>query len=235
MPTALITGASRGIGREFARQYAMAGFTVFAGMRSPDASPFTEQFQGDIIPLTLDVAKVAHFGQAARLIQNRGLKLDLLIHNAGIFAEGEEGIETLDADKMLLVYRVNVLAPALLTQALLPVLQTPGARVVALVSGAALLTPRTEGPGGQYSYGATKAALNKVLRNLHFDLSPRGVIVAGIGPGFVQTDMTRGSTALPPLTPGQSVTGMRRTLDALSPSDSGQFFSHDGSRCNWML
>jgi NAD(P)-dependent dehydrogenase (short-subunit alcohol dehydrogenase family) len=229
MGNVLITGASRGLGLEFVRQYAHAGWRVFAGVRRVEAVGVSE----GIHPLPLDVEVESQMVSAARVLQERGVQLDLLVHNAGIFAEGEEGIGTLDAEKMVRVYRVNVMAPALLTQALLPVLKSPGAKVVALTSGAALLTSRFEGPGGQYSYGATKAALNKVLRQLHFDLHPRGMVVAGIGPGFVQTDMTAGSPVRPPLTPAQSVTGMREVIEKLGPEDGGRFFNHDGGACDW--
>lgn len=189
----------------------------------------------NVYAVELDVTCEEQFAPVRSAIAEKAGTLDLLVHNAGIFAMGEEGIETIDVQRMLNVFHVNAVAPAALTRALLPVLRTPGAKIVAVASGAGVLRARNLPPAGQYSYGASKAALNHIVQMLHFDLAPRGMIVVGLGPGFVLTDMTRGSKVLPSLVPEQSVGGMIRQIERLTPEQSGQFLSHDGTVCRWFV
>ena len=122
--------------------------------------------------------------------------LTSLVNNAGTFATGERGLFYLDAVKIAPVFAVNAIAPALMAKHFADLLGNgTDLRVANLTSGAGLLTDRAGHAGGQYSYSASKAALHLVIRPLSFDLSPRGVTVIGIAPGYVETDMTRGGTA----------------------------------------
>jgi len=120
------------------------------------------------------------------------------------------------------VFEVNCIAPLLLTQALLPCLRQPGGIVAALTSGAAQAPRQQTGPGGQYSYGASKAALNRAFATLKADLAPLGIITAAVGPGFVRTDMTAGSPTRPPLSVDESVPGMLALLERLTLDQSGR-------------
>lgn len=160
--------------------------------------------------------------------------LDVVIHNAGIFAQGEAGLDSVDAEKMLNVFRVNTLAPVLLTKHLLPKLN-PGGCVAALTSGAGVLWDEDSEPGGQYSYGASKAALARALRALAADLKPKKIMVAGINPGFVRTDMTGGENSPAPLSPEESISGMIAVLDDLTLEQTGRFFNYDGTEAPWLL
>lgn len=229
----LVTGASRGLGLAFTRQLLARGEVVYAAARDPHCEGlqalFT-QFPDRCRPVALDLVQEETFPPIAARLAADGETLDRLIHNAGIFAVGEEGLETLDGPRMAEVLQVNVIGPLLLTRHLLPHLSQPGAIVAALTSGVGRPAKEREKPGLQYSYGISKAALFVALSKLDADLFPRGVTTVGLNPGFVQTDMTAGAPTRPPLTPDQSVQGMLKVLDHLTPKDSGQVFSHAGHR-----
>jgi NAD(P)-dependent dehydrogenase (short-subunit alcohol dehydrogenase family) len=229
MKSVLITGANRGIGLEFARQYAERSWRVWATCRNPEKAEELRVLGGDVRVCKLDVTDEARMQTLAAEIDS----LDLLIHNAGIFAEGEAGLDSVDAEKMLNVFRVNMLAPVLLTKHLQGKLNSGGC-VAALTSGAGVLWDEAREPGGQYSYGASKAALARALRALADDLRPRNITVAGLNPGYVRTDMTGGADSPAPLSPEESVAGMIAVLDRITLEQSGRFFNYDGAEAPWL-
>jgi NAD(P)-dependent dehydrogenase (short-subunit alcohol dehydrogenase family) len=234
-----VTGSSRGIGLEFVRQYARRGDTVFATCRNPDQAQqlqaLTRENPRQVVPMALDVSCEEQIRAAANRIADQAGRLDILVNNAGCFAPGEEGLDTLDADSMLYVYHVNAVGPALMCKHLRPLLaKGHNPRVIHLTSGAGLLGRGELSPGRQYSYGATKAALNKIIRSLAGDLRAEGILCCGMAPGFVATDMTAGSDRTPPLTPEESVSGMIETIDGLALAQTGEFYSHAGEICRWM-
>ena len=230
MKKILITGANRGIGLAFVRHYAAQGWRVSAACRSPEQAVALTAVEGDVQVRPLDVTDEAQMKRLASEIDS----LDLLIHNAGIFAAGEEGLASIESERMLQVFRVNVLGPILLTQHLAPALNS-GSCVAALTSGAGLLRAGAGSPGGQYSYGLTKAALARALHSLADDLRPQNVSVIGLNPGFVRTDMTQGSAVLPPLSPDESVAGLTAVLHRITLEQTGRFFNHDGSEAAWFI
>lgn len=241
MRTILVTGANRGIGLEFVRQLRARGDRVFAGHRAGSDTAellgLAERHGDGVVPVVVDVADAASIEGLAAKIQPLTEHLDGLINNAGIYAAGEEGLDTADAAKMRRVYEVNVIGPVLLTRAVRPFLAR-GHRpfVASLTSGAGLLRAGLPEPGGQYSYGATKAALHFCIPRLAADLQADGIVVVGIGPGFVRTDMTGGAGApAHAMPPERSIAGMLRVLDGLQPNDTGSFWSWDGSRCAWAV
>ncbi len=234
-----VTGSSRSIGLEFARQYAARGDTVFATCRDPESAhrlqELIRQMPQRVIPVTLDVTREDQILAAAEFISHQADRLDALVCNAGLFAPGEEGLDKLDVQDMLYVYHVNAIGPAIMCKHFRPLLaRAEAGRVIHLTSGAGLLGRSPLQAGRQYSYGATKAGLNKIIRSLAGDLKPEGILCCGMAPGFVATDMTAGSDRTPPLTPEESVSGMIRTTDGLSLSDTGEFYSHAGEVCRWM-
>lgn len=237
MRRVLITGANRGIGLEFARQFLERGDRVFAGCRVPDAASelagWQARYPGRLSLVTLDVADELIIAQARAIVAETTDALDLVINNAGTFATGEHGLGNVDAAKMAHVFAVNAIGPAIVAKHFADLLERGANPLLAnLTSGVGLLTDRLGSPGGQYSYAASKSALNLVIRSLSFDLRPRGVTVIGIGPGYVQTDMTRGGTAT--LLPDESVRGMIATFDRITPDDTGRFFSYQNREDDWM-
>lgn len=188
--TALITGASRGIGREVARTLASDGWRVLAGVRDPNAAPAGTHAE------IVDVADPQSIGALAARLRARNDRLDALVNNAGVYRGPARAI-----------WDVNVLGPLRLTRALEPLL-APNARVVMVTSGLGRLSAQSprlvkrlsnpalslddveqlarEAPDG---YGASKAALNAMARLFARELKPEGIVVNAISPGWVRTDM----------------------------------------------
>lgn len=239
MQSALVTGGNRGIGLEHVRQLLSKGWQVFAGARRPESSPqldpLKQEHPDTLHVVRLDVTREEDIADAREYVEEAAGKLDLLINNAGIFAKGEEGLANTRVDRMMEVYHVNVVGPVTMAKHFAELLsKADHAKVVNTTSGAGLLREEELRPGRQYSYAATKSALNIVIRRMAADLKERGVVAVGIGPGFVKTDMTAHSDREPPLTPLDSVTGQLALIERLTLDDAGKFFGHDGKICDWM-
>lgn len=226
MPTILITGAGRGLGLEFARQYAAADWTVLAGTRDPEAAEALLRTDGDVSAIPLDVADPASVAiLAERLI---GVPIDLLINNAGLYGPRGPALGAIDYDAWREVLEVNTLAPMRVAEAFIGHLRAGQGRKIVTVSSR--MGSIEAGSGGEYIYRSSKAAVNAVMRNLALDLAPEGFTVAVVHPGWVRTDMGGPSAAIDA---EESVTGLKRVIDGLTPSDTGGFFDHDGSHIPW--
>ena len=214
MPTALITGAGRGLGKELARQYAAEGWKVIGTERGSNAK------------YRLDVAQ---YGQARQLAQRlKGEPIDLVFCNAGI--TGKRGMTpgNFDFDSWEEVLRVNVLGAAAVAEAFLDNVAASERKAIAMMSSR--LGSITESSGMTLPYSTSKAALNMLVKGLAATQRERGIIVVALSPGWVRTDMG-GEQA--PLSPEKSVQGLRKVIDGLRAGDSGKFFSHDGSQIAW--
>jgi len=224
MPSVLITGANRGLGLEFAKQYAASGYRVFATARSPGEA--TElgalaKAQHGLSVHTLAVDQPASIAALARELA--GQPIDVLINNAGVMGPKQQRLGNIDYAGML-----NSVAPLQLAEAFLDhVANSERKLIVALTSGMGSIA---DSSGGSYAYRASKAALNMSYHNLALDLKDRGIIAVVINPGWVQTDMG-GSSA--PLTPAASISAMRKVLDGLTPADSGKFLDYKGGTWPW--
>lgn len=215
----IVTGANRGIGLEFVRQYAARGDEVVATARRPEEAAelgaLAAASGGRVTVLPCDVgddASVAAFAQAVGVAP-----VDLLINNAGVGEWG--GLDDLATASALAVYNVNALGPVRVTRALLPnLLRRKGSRVVSVSSGMGSIADN--GSGGAYAYRMSKAALNMAARSLAMDLRDRGVISVVINPGWVKTDMGGAGAAI---TAEQSVKAMIPRFDALTMADTGRF------------
>ncbi|HYV19786.1 MAG TPA: SDR family oxidoreductase [Verrucomicrobiae bacterium] len=226
--TVLITGANRGLGLEFARQYRASGWQVIATAREPEAAADLKALGEGVRILPLDVTKPE---SVAALKSSLGAQpIDLLINNAGQGVGLEGGsLDKLDLATFERVFQVNTLGPVRVTQALLPNLRAgKGKMVVGISSGLGSIAENRE--GGFYGYRESKAALDMFLRGLAAELKDQGFTCVAIIPGWVKTDMG-GPNA--PLTPEESVTGMRRVLDGLKPENTGQFWSYKGTQVPW--
>jgi len=233
-PNVLVTGANRGIGREFVNQCLERGMQVFAACRTEEAVADLAEMLHDVpaaTPIVLDVGSPESIAQAVASLQNSTDHLDLLIHNAGRTAGGN--LANLDPLEIEQTFRVNFLAPLLLTRECLPLLRK-GARVAALTSRTGALRPG-EITGGGLAYPTSKAALHRAIPILAGELRDRGILVCGIDPGWVLTDMTSGASdgTRYQLEPEKSVRGMLDTILQLDPSQSGTLLRWNGKRSSW--
>jgi len=214
MATILITGAGRGLGQELARQYAADGWRVIGTERGAKAG------------YPLDVTKR---DQVARLAAKlKGTPIDVLFCNAGIIGKRGMALGSFDYDAWQEVLRVNLLGVAAVIEALVENVAASERKVIAVMSSR--LGSIAESSGMTLPYATSKAALNLLAKGLAAALASRGVIVVALSPGWVRTDM---GGAGAPLSPQTSVDGLRKVVAGLKPSDSGKFFSHDGSTIPW--
>jgi NAD(P)-dependent dehydrogenase (short-subunit alcohol dehydrogenase family) len=232
MNTALITGTSRGIGLEFARQYAEDGWRVIACTRSPEKSDalngLAARYAERVAVHALDVTNHARIDELARSLS--GVTIDLLINNAGIYTDSHAAaLDQIDYDGWALSFRVNTMATLKMAQAFLPHIKgSRQKKIVTISSKMGSIAENTS--GGNYSYRSSKAAVNMVVKSLSIDLRPAGIIATVFHPGWVKTDMG-GPRALISVT--ESVSGMRRVIDRLSMADSGTFLAYDGRPVQW--
>ena len=184
-PVALVSGASRGIGRETARQLAADhGYLVLAGARDPDAAG--EPDHESIRWVALDVADQASIDRLAGEISSDPGRLDALVNNAGVYG-GPEGAADYDLETAHEVLETNLFGAWRLAQAVLPLLRDSGhGRIANVSSGAGQLSDMN---GGRAAYRVSKAALNALTRTLASDEEGSGVLVNTMCPGWVKTDM----------------------------------------------
>lgn len=225
MPTVLITGAARGLGLEFARQYAADGWTVHACARDPDAAALAA-IGGDVHRHRLDVTSAQDAADLAAAL--KGTPIDILINNAGIYGQRGDDWSATDYDVWAETLAVNVLSPFRVAAALMDNVAASDKRMIANISSR--MGSITEGGGGAYVYKSSKAALNAAMVNLAQDVAGKGVTILCLHPGWVQTDMGGASASL---TPVESVTGVRKVLAGAGPGDSGRFLNYDGSEIPW--
>jgi len=222
MATILIIGASRGLGLEFVRQYAAAGWRVLATVRDPLGGRPVSEAGGEVY--LCDVGDPAAIHRLAASLE--GVHLDVVLHNAGIFG-ADQPFGAIEASDLADVLRINAIAPLLTAQALAGRLAANG--LFAAISSR-LGSIGQNDTGGHYAYRTSKAALNMVLRTLAAELGPRGTTVVALSPGWVRTEM---GGAQAPLSPTEAVSGLRAVLDRVTPADNGAFFEVDGSRLPW--
>jgi NAD(P)-dependent dehydrogenase (short-subunit alcohol dehydrogenase family) len=190
MASALITGASRGIGREVARTLVSEGWDVLAGVRDQKSAPPGTRAEA------VDMGNVESIEALAERLRNRNERLDALVNNAAVYDGPARRI-----------WDVNVRGPLLLTRALQSLL-APNARVVMVTSGLGKLSaqpsnlvkrlsdPKLSLAGLEHlaqdapdGYGASKATVNAMARLFARELEPHGILVNAISPGWVRTDM----------------------------------------------
>jgi len=222
MPTVLITGANRGLGLEFARQYSADGWDVIGTARQPgDAAELKEIDRVQVEQLEMrDLEAVTSFGSRV------GERLDLLIANAGTW-KPEQATTAEDGRTWAEMLTSNTIAPYLLAKAVLEQVAAAGGKMVAISSG---LGSIAESSGGYVPYRTSKVALNMAWRQLSIEARPLGVATAVLDPGWVKTRMGGPSA---PTTPEESISDMRRVIDGLTLERSGGFYRRDGSAEPW--
>ena len=219
MPRVLITGANRGIGLEFARQYSADGWDVIATARETSAELAALGVRVESLDLR-DLDAVVALGQ--------GLDgpLDRLIANAGTMEP--ENCDTADDGRAWAeMLTVNCIGPYLLAKSLLRQVAAPRGKLIALSSGMGSIG---ESSGGYVPYRTSKAALNMAWHSLAIEAKPLGVVAAALDPGWVKTRMG-GPNAL--ISAEQSVGDMRALIERMGPDQSGGFLKRDGTPHAW--
>ena len=237
MQHCLVTGGSRGIGLEFARQYLQRGFQVYAASRHPWSSaelPRLKARHDDrLVVMQLDVGDETSRRACFQTLSENTGKLDLLINSAGILSGNEQfcrPLGELDQDELCKTFLINSLAPLMIAQVALPLLKYGEHPIVANISSDNGSISRRNA-GGKYGYCASKAALNMITRILSVDLSAYGILVLSLHPGWVKTAMTRHEDA--PLEPSESISGMIQVLSSLTGNDTGRFLDWTGREIPW--
>lgn len=221
--SALVVGASRGIGLELVRQYRAEGVAVVATAR--DDAGLARLAALGARALRLDVTEALSVSGLAWQID--GEAFDHLIVNAGLF--GPDGLAALSSPTAAdfdAVMRTNVLGPMLVLPQLVDAL-APQARLALITSRMGSIGARTN--GNAWLYRASKAAANSVLRDVAFALQGRALCVA-LHPGWVRTDMG-GPDA--DLAVADSARDLRARLAELTPQHHGGFFDHQGHPLPW--
>ena len=226
MPSVLITGASRGLGLEFARQYAADGWTVIATCRNPIGVGELATIKGDVAVYGLDVANEPSL---ARFAQDIGDKpIDVLINNAGIHGP-RGGAEDVTVSEWMPVMQTNVMSPLLVSRALIDNIRA-GARKQIVNISSMMGSIDMCSSSGSLIYRSSKAALNMVMKCYASELAPEGICVTMFHPGWVRTDMGGPQATL---SVAESIGGMRKTIDRLTMDDTGTFKNYDGKPMPW--
>ena len=227
--TVLITGASRGIGLEFARQYAQDGCRVHACCRQPGkAEDLKEALNGkNGLIHGLDVTDGASIQDMTHAVDDE--PIDVLLNNAGIMPDDRKADGTMDYEAWEAALRTNFIAPFRVVEALVDRVDASEMRIIANISSL-MGSIGDNRSGGDHIYRTSKTALNMVTVNLAEDLRMRGITVLAFHPGWVRTDMGGRNAAV---APEDSVRGIRKQIAAAGPDQSGGFTSYDGAPLAW--
>jgi len=223
MATYLVTGAGRGIGHELVRQLAARGEQVFAGVRRPGG------FGAGVKEVMLEVSDPASVEGLGRMMA--GQAIDVLINNAGVTSD-VKGVEQLTYEELERVFRINSVAPMMVTRAVLPGLRAGrGKKIVNVSSVMGSLTNAAATPDAKsYAYRASKSCLNMLTVCLGNELRGEGFSCVAMHPGWVKTDMGGAGAAL---TAEESVRGMLKVIDGLTVAQTGAYVDYAGRKMEW--
>ncbi|GAA5011060.1 SDR family oxidoreductase [Actinopolymorpha pittospori] len=234
---ALVTGANKGIGREIARQLAALGMTVLLSARDErrgaQAAAELRAEGGEVIPLVLDVTDMVSVGAAAKTVEARFGRLDVLVNNAGITGPRSEQVpSTANVDTVREVFETNVFGVLTVTGAFLPLLlRSVAPRVVNVSSGVGSLTAMSD-PDGRFApmpasvaYVPSKTALNAMTVQFARELRGR-VLVNAADPGYCATDLSEHS-GYRTAAQGAEIAVRLATLKDDGPT--GGFFDEEGA------
>ena len=222
--TVVITGANRGIGLEYARQFKAKGYTVIGTARKPaeagDLKAVADRVEA------LDVADPASIAAFAERLE--GTPVDILVNNAGIFPREDVTLDKVDFDAFERTLAVNTFGPLRVTRALMPNLQAGDRKTVIGMSSGLGSIERSN--GRWYAYRTSKTALNQVNKILSEEFKDQGFVFTVLHPGWVRTDMG-GENAT--YSVQDSVAGLVAVIEGLGPEDNGRFYDLKGEAIPW--
>jgi len=219
--TVLITGANRGIGLALAQQFEQAGYDVIGTARKPNKAKKLKAL--GVRLEQLDVADPNSVSALAKRLE--GVVIDILINNAGVFMN--ETLAAMDFDNIQTQFEINAIAPLRITHAFQSMLWE-GSKVAMVTSRMGSISDNTS--GAYYGYRASKAALNAFGKSLAVDLKEKGIAVALLHPGFVQTRMVGFNGDI---SPQQAAQGLTQRIEELTLENSGGFWHSNGDELPW--
>ncbi|PIE01019.1 MAG: short-chain dehydrogenase [Acidobacteria bacterium] len=226
----LITGANRGIGLEFVKQYLDRGWEVIATCREPSQAKELLELEsqtGFLQIKKLDVTNEEDYLMLPSWLDDQSL--DVVIANAGVYGGKTKTVHDLAVKTWLDVFHVNTIAPFLLARYTEQALKkSVNGKLIVITSKMGSIDDN--GSGGSYIYRSSKAALNAAGRSLAIDWNNLGIAVGIFHPGWVQTDMG-GPNAL--ITVHESVSNLIEQIDHLSLANAGRFLNYDGKVIPW--
>jgi NAD(P)-dependent dehydrogenase (short-subunit alcohol dehydrogenase family) len=226
----LVTGSNRGIGLEWCRQYAEAGWRVFATCRHPETAKELHELAGRNPQLSihsLDVTQAESLQALRGELQHE--PIDVLINNAGVYLEKYLRTDALRFDDWMQTFEVNTLGPMRVTEGLLEQVARSRRRLIVNMTSHMGSIAEIEVPGDYY-YRSSKAALNAAMKGLSLSLKERGIGVLLLHPGWVRTRMGGWDA---PITPAESVAGMRALAEKFSMAMTGRFFRYNNTEIPW--
>jgi NAD(P)-dependent dehydrogenase (short-subunit alcohol dehydrogenase family) len=253
-PTVLITGSNRGIGLEFARQYANLGWSVIATCRKPDAADALKKIAAEnpnVVIERLDLTD--HPGVDALAKRYTDTAIDVLINNAArLGSRNDQALGDLDYELFRQILAVNTIGTLKVTEAFRSHVAASNQKKIIVLGSAAGSIQMINPPADFYAYRASKVALHLVTRNLALDLAPHDILVGLVNPGLVDTrgfaeigpddpvpedfkqvvELIR-SGALELTTPAESVADMIELIAKLTPEQTGVFLNHDSQILPW--
>jgi len=236
--TVMITGSNRGLGLEFARQYAERGWTVIATARAPESAKDLRDLAAKHSNVTIEKLDLLD-EPGMNLLANKykGKPIDVLINNAGVL--GDMVGQTLggfNRQNFQDVMDTNVYGALAVSQAFREnVIASTQKKIVGITSGLGVISYPIAGANLHF-YRASKAALNIAMRGLAGDLKAQGVIVGLVAPSAADTSMRReivGDKAANDLKPADSVAGMIKVIDGLTQANSDKAINYDGKPMPW--
>jgi NAD(P)-dependent dehydrogenase (short-subunit alcohol dehydrogenase family) len=237
MPTILITGANRGLGLEFTRQYAADNWDVIACCRTPAEADELNAMAAAHNNVTIEKLDVADFAAIEALhAKYRDTPLDILLNNAGIIGPipidkniQRQHFGQIEYDIWEDVMRVNCYAPMKMTETFMDnVAASEHKKIISISSSVGSITEMTI-PG--VAYASSKTALNRGMTIAANELKSKGIIVGLFCPGYVKTRMDAFGYAMVEIE--ESVSALRPMIAAMTIEDTGTFRGHDGRIIGW--
>jgi NAD(P)-dependent dehydrogenase (short-subunit alcohol dehydrogenase family) len=232
----LVTGANRGLGIEFVRQYLKSGKNVVATCRRPDEAinlkKLHEKYVNSLKIVKLNVTNQTSIDESYHEVKNSITAIDILINNAGLFSGGKSryyALGKLYTENIVEVFSTNSIAPVLIMERYLPLLKKGNnPKVINISSKMGSVSLKTS--TSTYSYDASKAALNMFTKALSNQIKKEKIAILALHPGWVQTRM---GTDRAPLTPEKSIGGMTKVIDSVTMKDTGKFLDWEGRGVPW--
>ncbi|GGA49734.1 SDR family oxidoreductase [Okeania sp. KiyG1] len=221
MATYLITGSNRGIGQELCKKVHSKGDKVIAVCRQSNQELDN---LGVRVETGVDITSEKDIANLVNHLQ--GIKLDVLINNAGIVERERNYLDDLDFDSIRKQFEVNAIGTLRLTHALLPLMES-GSKIAIITSRMGSIDDNTS--GGSYGYRMSKVAVSMAGKSLSVDLKPQGIAVAILHPGLISTRMTN-FTGRPP---AEAAENLLARIDELNLENTGTFWHAKGGVLPW--